>query len=384
MIPLPSRGGASGRETAGKFKERAMGPLAGIRVVEFEGIGPAPYCGMLISDLGCDVIRIARPHADRGPLIPKSGNDPIDRGRSTVTLDLKTDDGREEALALLDRADALVEGLRPGVMERLGLGPEVVLRRNPRLVYGRITGWGQEGPWARTAGHDLTYIALSGALAAMGEPGRPPVPPLNLIGDYGGGGLFAAFGILAALLHAGRTGKGQVVDAAMIDGAASQMTMIYGMLAAGRWSPERGWNLLDGGAPFYRCYECADGRFLAVGAIEPQFFRAMMTGLGLDPDAWDQADRAAWPTLARKIAAVVAREPRDHWAKLFDGTDACVAPVLTMAEAPHHPHNQARRAFLDNPAQPAPAPRFSDTRPAVAPSERMGAADALARWRERD
>jgi alpha-methylacyl-CoA racemase len=361
-----------------------MGPLAGIRVVEFEGIGPAPYCGMLLSDLGADVVRIARPHVERGPLIAKSGQDPIDRGRTVATLDLKTSAGREDALALLDRAHALIEGLRPGVMERLALGPEVVLGRNPRLVYGRITGWGQEGPWARTAGHDLTYIALSGALAAMGEPGRPPMPPLNLVGDYGGGGLFAAFGILAALFHAERTGKGQVVDAAMIDGAASQMTMIYGLMAGGSWSPERGRNLLDGGAPFYRCYECADGRFLAIGAIEPQFFRAMMTGLGLDPDAWDQANRAGWPALAREIAAVVAREPRDHWARLFDGTDACVAPVLTMAEAPDHPHNRARGAFLENPPQPAPAPRFSDTRPAVARGERMEVADVLARWGERN
>lgn len=357
-----------------------MGPLAGIRIVEFEGIGPAPYCGMLLSDLGADIVRIARPHAERGPLIPKSGRDPIDRGRTTVTLDLKEPRDRDEALALLDRADALVEGLRPGVMERLGLGPDVVLGRNPRLVYGRITGWGQEGPWARTAGHDLTYIALSGALAAMGEPGRPPVPPLNLVGDYGGGGLFAAFGIVAALLHAGRTGKGQVVDAAMIDGAASQMTMIYGMFATGSWSRERGGNLLDGGAPFYRCYECADGRYLAIGAIEPQFFRAMMSGLGLDPDAWDQADRGQWPALAAEIAAAVARESRDHWAGVFNGTDACVAPVLTMEEAPAHPHNRARRAFADGPAQPAPAPRFSETVAEIGTSERADVAGVLARW----
>lgn len=360
-----------------------MGPLAGIRVVEFEGIGPAPYCGMLLADLGADIVRVARPHAERGPLIPKSGEDPIDRGRTTVTLDLKAPADRDRALALLVRADAAVEGLRPGVMERLGLGPDVVLSRNPRLVYGRITGWGQQGPWATAAGHDLNYVALSGALAAMGEPGRPPVPPLNLVGDYGGGGLFAAFGIAAALVHAARTGKGQVVDAAMADGAASQMTMIYGMLAAGRWSLERGRNLLDGGAPFYRCYECADGRYLAIASIEPQFFRAMMQGLGLDPAAWDQADRAQWPALAREIAGVVAREPRDHWAAVFDGTDACVAPVLTMAEAPDHPHNRARRAFLNDPPQPAPAPRFSDTAAAAGESRRADAATVLERWGER-
>ncbi len=357
-----------------------MGPLAGIRVVEFEGIGPAPYCGMLLADLGADIVRVARPHAERGPLIQHTGDEPIDRGRTTVTLDLKAPDGRDGALALLDRADALVEGLRPGVMERLGLGPDVVLGRNPRLVYGRITGWGQEGPWAKTAGHDLTYIALTGALAAMGEPGRPPMPPLNLVGDYGGGGLFAAFGIAAALVSAARTGRGQVVDAAMADGAASQMTMIYGMLAAGHWSLERGRNLLDGGAPFYRCYECGDGRWLAIAAIEPQFFRAMMQGLGLDPAAWDQADREHWPALADEIAAVVARQPRDHWAALFDGTDACVAPVLTMDEAPHHPHNRARRAFLDAPPQPAPAPRFSETLAEVGQNERADVARVLERW----
>lgn len=360
-----------------------MGPLSGIRIVEFEGIGPAPYCGMLLSDLGAEVVRVARPHVERGPLIPKSGEDPIDRGRTTVTLDLKSDAGREGALALLGHADALIEGLRPGVMERLGLGPEIVLSLNPRLVYGRITGWGQDGPWARTAGHDLTYIALSGALAAIGEPGRPPVPPLNLIGDYGGGGLFAAFGIVSALLHAGRTGQGQVVDAAMIDGAASQMTMIYGMLAARRWSVERGCNLLDGGAPFYRCYECADGRYLAVASIEPQFFHAMMQSLGLDAEAWTQSDRAQWPALAQEIASVIAREPRDHWATVFDGTDACVAPVLTMEEAPLHPHNLARGAFVPGPTQPAPAPRFSETREGVGDSRRTALEDIVREWTRR-
>jgi alpha-methylacyl-CoA racemase len=336
---------------------------------------------MLLADLGAEVVRVARPSADRGPLIQHAGGEPIDRGRTTVTLDLKSEAGREHALALLDRADALVEGLRPGVMERLGLGPAAVLGRNPRLVYGRITGWGQEGPWARAAGHDLNYIALSGALAAMGEPGRPPLPPLNLIGDYGGGGLFAAFGIVAALVHAGRTGEGQVVDAAMIDGASSQMTMIYGMLASGRWLPGRGTNLLDGGAPFYRCYACSDGGFIAIASIEPQFFRAMMEGLGLDPAAWDQADRRQWPALASEIAAVVARWPREHWAEVFDGTDACVAPVLSMAEAPGHPHNRARATFLDGPPpQPSPAPRFSSTRAAIGADAKAGPAAIIARW----
>ena len=335
------------------------GPLSGVRVVEFEGIGPAPYCGMLLADLGADVVRVARPHADRGPLIQHSGDEPIDRGRTVVTIDLKGESGVEQALALLEHADAMVEGLRPGVMERLGLGPEVALARNPALVYCRVTGWGQEGPWAKTAGHDLNYIALSGALAAMGEPDRPPTPPLNLVGDYGGGGLYAAFGLVSAVLHARRTGQGQVVDAAMLDGASSQMTMLYGMFAQGRWTGQRGANMLDGGAPFYRCYTCADGRYLSIGAIEPQFFKVMMEGLALDPAAWDQTDRSRWPDLTKIIADVVITQPRDHWAEVFDGTDACVAPVLTMAEAAGHPHNAARATFTGPPDQPAPGPRMS-------------------------
>ena len=337
------------------------GALSGVRVVEFEGIGPAPYCGMLLADLGADVVRVARPHADRGPLIKHSGDEPIDRGRTVVTLDLKSEDGLSKALALLEHADAMIEGLRPGVMERLGLGPEVALARNPALVYCRVTGWGQEGPWARTAGHDLNYIALSGALAAMGEPDRPPTPPLNLVGDYGGGGLYAAFGLVSAVLCAQRTGQGQVVDAAMLDGASSQMTMLYGMFAQGRWTAERGANMLDGGAPFYRCYDCADGRYLSIGAIEPQFFKVMMEGLGLDPSAWDQADRSQWPALTKVIADVVITQPRDHWAEVFDGSDACVAPVLSMAEAAAHPHNAARGTFTGPPDQPAPGPRLSAT-----------------------
>ena len=356
------------------------GPLAGIRIVEFEGIGPAPYCGMLLSDLGADILRIARPSANRGPLIQHGGDEPIDRGRTLVTLDLKSPEDLETALALTDKADGLIEGLRPGVMERLGLGPADLHARNPKLVYTRITGWGQEGPWAKTAGHDLTYIALSGALAAMGEPGRPPVPPLNLIGDYGGGGLYAAYGMLAGLLHAGRTGQGQVVDAAMLDGSASQMAMIYGQVAAGRWKLERGANLLDGSAPFYRCYECADGRYVAAGPIEPQFFKAMMDGLGLDASEWNQADRSQWPACTDAIAAVFKTQPRDHWADLFDGTDACVAPVLTMAEAPDHPHNADRGSFLPDPWQPAPGPRFSESPGDANPATRIDAQEALSRW----
>ena len=358
------------------------GPLAGIRIVEFEGIGPAPYCAMLLADMGAEIVRIARPHADRGPLIQHSGAEPMDRGRSVVTLDLKDAVGREGALDLLAHADALIEGLRPGVMERLGLGPDVVRARNPRLVYGRITGWGQEGPWAKTAGHDLNYIALSGALAAMGEPGRPPVPPLNLVGDYGGGGLFAAFGIVSALLQVPRTGEGQVVDAAMLDGAASQMTMIYGLLEAGRWSTTRGENFLDGAAPFYRCYTCVDGKYLAVACIEPQFFQAFMDGVGLDTKAWDQADRAQWPALAETIGAVLATRSRDDWAAVFDGTDACVSPVLDMAEAARHPHNTARGTFRGTPSHPAPAPRMSETEIGAPPPDTQDLAEILARWKQ--
>ncbi|MEM1300383.1 MAG: CaiB/BaiF CoA-transferase family protein [Pseudomonadota bacterium] len=356
------------------------GPLAGIRVVEFEGIGPAPYCGMLLADMGAEVVRIARPHADRGPLIQHAGDEPINRGRTVVTLDLKDGGGVASALRLLDQADALVEGLRPGVMERLGLGPDEVLGRNARIVYARITGWGQEGPWAKTAGHDLNYIALSGALAAMGKPGEPPLPPLNLVGDYGGGGLWAAFGIVSALMHAQRTGQGQVVDAAMLDGAASQMTMIYGLMHQGRWGLERGTNFLDGSAPFYRCYTCADGRYLAVGCIEPQFFRAFMEGIGLDAAEWDQADRSRWPALAEAISKVLATRSRDAWAELFDGTDACVSPVLDMAEAPGHPHNRARGSFTGEDTHPAPGPRMSRCSMGAGTPRSSSPEEVLARW----
>ena len=356
------------------------GPLSGIRVVEFEGIGPAPYCGMLLADLGADVIRIARPRADRGPLIQHDGHQPVDRGRALVTLDLKNPSDLAGALELLDRADAMIEGLRPGVMERLGLGPADLHARNAKLVYCRITGWGQEGAWAHTAGHDLCYIALSGALAAMGSPDQPPLPPLNLVGDYGGGGLFAAFGILAALVHAQNTGQGQVVDSAMVDGAASQMAPLYSMFQKGAWTLERGVNLLDGAAPFYRCYECSDGRYIAAGPIEPQFFKAFMEGLGLNPADWDQTDRARWPEMAEAIAQVVGGHPRDHWAEVFAGTDACVAPVLDMGEAPTQVHNASRGTFLADPAQPAPAPRFSATPGEAGGVEDLSLAEARARW----
>lgn len=333
-------------------------PLAGLRIIEFEGIGPAPYAGMLLADLGAEVIRIARPKAARGPLIADTGDQVMLRGRTEVILDLKDMDDLGEAIRLIASADGLIEGLRPGAMEKLKLGPEAMLALNPALVYCRITGWGQEGPLARTAGHDINYIALSGALALMGPADRPPLPPANLVGDFGGGGLFAAFGVLAALIEAGRTGRGQVVDAAMLDGAASQMSFLYAWAASGTWIRGREANLLDGAAPFYRCYRCSCGRFVAVGAIEPQFFAALMSGLGLAEENWDQADRSIWPRLADRIANVFLSEDRDHWAKLFSQTDACVTPVLDMWEAAEHPHNAARGTFLPNPTQPAPGPRI--------------------------
>ena len=336
------------------------GPLQGLRILEFESIGPGPYGAMLLADLGAEVLCIARPHADRGALIADRGEAVMHRGRRAITLDLKAPGDLDLARRLIGRADGLIEGLRPGVMEKLGLGPEAALGLNSRLVYGRITGWGQEGPLARTAGHDINYIALSGALTAMGPPDRPPFPPLNLVGDFGGGGLWLAFGMLAALIEAGRTGRGQVVDAAMIDGAASQMAMIYAWRSTGRWSDRRGENLLDGGAPFYRCYECADGGFVAVGALEPQFFAALMEGLGLAGEGWDQNDRSHWPDLAARMAEVFLTRSREEWAARFEGTDACVTPVLGMGEAPTHPHNRARGTFVGPPDQPAPGPRFSN------------------------
>ena len=320
------------------------------------GIGPAPFCGMLLADMGADVIRIERPGAP-----PAKAGDVTARGKRAIRLDLKDSSAVTQLLDMLPTADALIEGFRPGVMERLGLGPAESQARNPSLVYGRMTGWGQSGPLAPTAGHDINYIAISGALEAIG-PADAPVPPLNLVGDYGGGGMLLAMGVLAALLHARRTGEGQVVDAAMSDGAALLMAPIYGMRAVGRWDAPRGGNLLDGGAPFYGTYRCADGKFLAVGPIEPQFFAEFIQGIGLpEAEFSGRAHAAAWPALRARIAAVLMTRTRDDWAALFHGTDACVAPVLTMAEAPSHPHNLARGTFieLDGVVQPAAAPRFS-------------------------
>ncbi len=339
------------------------GPLHGIRILEFAGIGPGPFCGMLLADLGAEVIRLDRTEGPVG-----SRRDFMGRGRRSLALDLKKPEAIAAALRLVEGADALIEGFRPGVMERLGLGPEPCLARNPRLVYGRMTGWGQEGPLAQAAGHDINYIGLTGALWSIGRPGERPVPPLNLVGDYGGGGMLLAVGILAALLEAKGSGQGQVVDAAMVDGAALLMAPIYAMKAAGRWGNERGANMLDGAAPFYDTYACADGRFLAVGPIEPQFFALMLKLLALDPARFEaRHDPAHWPALKAELAAAFRARTRDDWVAVFEGTDACVSPVLDLEEAPRHHHNAARGTFLlrEDAVQPAPAPRFSRTPPTV-------------------
>ena len=358
------------------------GPLAGLRVIEIAGIGPGPFCCTMLADLGAEVLRIDRPE---GP----AGGHPADvmgRGRRSLALDLKAPASIAAVLRLVERTDVLVEGFRPGVMERLGLGPEACHARNPRLVYGRMTGWGQDGPLAQVAGHDITYIALTGALWSMGRAGERPVPPLNLVGDFGGGGMLLAFGIMAALFEANRSGRGQVVDAAMTDGSAMLMSPFFGLHAQGRWKNARESNRLDGACPFYDTYECADGKYVAVGALEPQFFALLLKGLGLDPARFaDRDDQARWPAIKAEFAAIFRSRPRDHWAAVFDGTDACVAPVLDLEEAPRHPHNAARGTFFARGGgmQPAPSPRFSRTpsdTPAPAPARGAGGDAALVDW----
>ena len=338
---------------------------------------------MILADLGADVVRLAR-RPSAAAAWDDVGAAVLHRGRAQGQLDLKAPHDRSAALELISRADGLIEGFRPGVMERLGLGPGPCLEANPRLVYGRMTGWGQDGPLAARAGHDIDYIALIGALYASGEAGRPPVPALNLVGDYGGGAMFLALGVLSALLHAQRTGEGQVVDAAMTDGAAVLMSLFYAFRATGQWSDARGANLLDGSAPFYACYACQDGKYLAVGALEPAFFAQLLDGLGVAPDAFVQNDRAGWPRMRETFARVIAGRPRDAWVERFEGSDACVAPVLDMGEAPLHPHNLARGTFLTRGGvvQPAPAPRFSATPGAVreAPLEPIPIGQALDAW----
>lgn len=344
------------------------GPLSGIRVVELAAIGPAPYGVMLLADLGADVVRVDRVATVRGEPGMEATMIGLSRNRRSVGVDLKHPDGRAVVLELVRSADVLVEGFRPGVAERLGVGPEQCHELNPRLVYARMTGWGQEGPLAPRAGHDIDYAALAGALHTVGRPHEPPPPPVNYLADFGGGGTFLAIGVLAAIVERDRSGTGQVVDTAMVDGAASLTAFLHGLLAMGAWTTERGTNLLDGAAPYYDTYRCADGRYLAIGALEPQFFAELCERLGLDVSEWPQHDRDAWPDQKRRLAELIATKPRDEWAALFADSDACVAPVLDLEEAPRHPHNEARGSFVevDGVTQPAPAPRFSRTPGGVA------------------
>lgn len=344
---------------------KASGPLQGIRVVEMAGIGPAPFCGMVLADLGAEVIRVDR--------LPRRNSDNptavLDRGKASIAVNLKNPKAVAAVKAMASEADALIEGFRPGVMERLGLGPDELLQINPKLAYGRMTGWGQDGPLAHAAGHDINYIALTGALGAMGRAGEPPPPPLNLVGDFGGGGMLLAVGVLAAILSARQSGQGQVVDAAMTDGSALLMGLIYGMQSAGHWRAGQQINMLDGATHFYDTYRCADGKYISLGAIEPQFYAQLRQLAGLEEAKWDaQMNAAAWPALKQEIAAVVAGKTRQQWCELMEGTDVCFAPVLDMDEAPQHPHNSARQTFVpvikDGEQvgwQPAPAPRFSLT-----------------------
>ena len=357
-----------------------QGPLSGVKVVEFAGIGPGPFCGMLLSDLGADVVRVDRKGQGRG-----APSDVTSRGRRSVGLDLKKPESVEACLKLMEAADAVIEGFRPGVMERLGLGPDVALRRNPKLVFGRMTGWGQTGPYSQAAGHDMNYIAISGALHAIGTKEKP-VPPLNLVGDFGGGALYLAFGVLAGVIKARETGQGQVVDCAMSDGAASLMAMFYGFKGAGGWKEERRSNLLDGGAHFYDTYQCSDGKWVSIGSIEPQFYALLLEKTGInDPEFQKQMDRGSWDGLREKLAHVIAQKTRSEWDEIMGGTDVCFGPVLDLDEAPKHPHNVARQTFVEvaGVMQPAPAPRFSATPGAIqGPPPAIGAHDqeALSDW----
>jgi len=342
------------------------GPLAGYRVIEIAGIGPGPFAAMLLADMGAEVIRLERAGAARSPAPATPHADVLLRGRRNIAIDLKHPDGVATLLDLVTGADALIEGFRPGVMERLGIGPVDCHARNPTLVYGRMTGWGQDGPYADSAGHDINYISLAGALAHFRRAGQSPTPPLNLVGDFGGGGMFLAFGVVCALLEAQRSGSGQVVDAAMVDGTAVLMTMFWTLRTLGMFDEDApGTNLLDTGAPFYDVYECGDGRFVSIGSIEPQFYDVLLERLGLtdDPDFARQMDRAAWPRLKERLAELFRTRPRDEWCAAMEGSDICFAPVLTMSEAARHPHNVARDTFVEanGAVQPAPAPRFSRT-----------------------
>jgi alpha-methylacyl-CoA racemase len=359
--------------------------LSGIKVIEIAGIGPGPFAAMMLADMGAEVIRVDRAGSVGGD--PNRPNlEVLNRGRRSIGVDLKQADGVETVLALVEQADALVEGFRPGVAERLGIGPEECHARNPKLVYGRMTGWGQDGPYAQAAGHDINYIALAGALAHFGRAGTKPTPPINVVGDFGGGGMLMAFGVACALVEAGRSGKGQVVDAAMVDGSAILMTMMWGFHALGIWGPF-GTNVLDTGAPFYDTYETADAKFISLGSLEPQFYAELITRLGLtdDVDTARQMDQSSWPELRERLTALFKTKTRDEWCEVLEQTDACFAPVLTMGEAAEHPHLQARQTILneDGILQPAPAPRFSRTpgaisRPAAWPGQHTD--EVLADW----
>ncbi|WP_261570168.1 CaiB/BaiF CoA transferase family protein [Frankia gtarii] len=372
-----------GTPGAGSSGRPPAGPLVGLRVVELAGLGPGPHAAMVLADLGADVVRVQRPGQ-------AGSSDPMLRNRRWITADLKGPAGRETVLSLLDAADVLIEGHRPGVTERLGLGPDTCLARNPRLVYGRMTGWGQAGPMADRAGHDINYLSLTGVLHAIGPAGAPPVPPLNLVGDFGGGSMFLVAGVLAALWERSVSGRGQVVDAAMVDGTGVLAQMVWALRGMGIWSDERSANILDGAAPFYTTYTCADGRYVAVGAVEPQFYAQLLDGLELGgADLTAQHDRAGWPVVRARFAGVFASRPRDQWVKVFDGTDACVTPVLSFAEAAGHPHLVARRSVvtIGGVDQAAPAPRFSRT-PSAFPcppaAEGTDLAEVLAGWGARE
>ncbi|GLK47878.1 alpha-methylacyl-CoA racemase [Brevundimonas intermedia] len=357
-----------------------MKPLNGLRILEFDGLGPVTFAGMMLADMGAEMLRLTRSASAGASAFDEVGGALLHRGRTAVPVDLKSNADREAVLALAAHADAVIEGFRPGVMERLGYGPEALQARNPALVYGRVTGWGQTGPLANQVGHDLNYIGLTGVLHAMGEPDRPPSPPLNLIGDYGGGAMMLTTGVLAALLEAKTTGRGRIVDAAMTDGTALLGGLFQALRGQGVWSDRRAANLLDGGAPFYRCYACRDGGFVAVAALEPRFYAALLDGLGVDPSDAPQYDTAAWPSLQARFAALFATRDRNDWATHFAQTEACVTPVLTFAEAPNHPHNLARATF--DQGLPAPAPRFDGpTLETAAKPPVASLNDALFAWR---
>ena len=353
-----------------------MGPLAGLKIIELAGIGPGPFCGMMLSDMGADVIRV-----DRYTESPQPSKDVLNRNRQSIAVDLKQPEGVETVLKLVESADGLFEGFRPGVTERLGLGPDDCMARNKALVYGRMTGWGQDGPMANAAGHDINYISLAGALYSIGEAGQKPVPPLNLVGDFGGGGMLLAFGMVCGLLEAQKSGSGQVIDAAMIDGTASLMSMFFSMAAGGAFTDQRGTNLLDGGAHFYGTYETSDGKHISLGSIEPQFYALLKEKAGLDEAEFGvQHDASQWPAQKEKLAAIFKTKTRDEWCAIMEGSDVCFAPVLSIFEAPEHPHNKHRNGFLniDGVTQPAPSPRFSRTEPEVRHGPRLAGQDSVA------